>query len=272
MLYNVSETDRTPALDSVMELAIPMMTEHSDNLSFNKGLYERIAQLYKGDQSSLTREQQMVLKKHYEEFERNGVGLSEEKQARLKEINSEIASKTQKIGNNILEESNAFKQKFGISVSDYPNAMTSTTDRAKRKEMLEAKRQQVITYIAANAINPQTHTPHPPLRIELALEEAKFHVDAFKPLEKEIEEAMKVLRPLIPIRFEKSRIAIKLKGSDYGRCYDDIIHYGIVEHEVWTPEGDWIGSMEIPAGIITELTEKLKHKTKGSASVKLMSN
>ena len=138
VLYNVSETDRTPALDSVMELAIPMMTEHSDNLSFNKGLYERIAQLYKGDQSSLTREQQMVLKKHYEEFERNGVRLSEEKQARLKEINSEIASKTQKIGNNILEESNAFKQKFGISVSDYPNAMTSTTDRAKRKEMLEA--------------------------------------------------------------------------------------------------------------------------------------
>lgn len=138
VLYNVSETDRTPALDSVMELAIPMMTEHSDNLSFNKGLYEHIAQLYKGDQSGLTREQQMVLKKHYEEFERNGVGLSEEKQARLKEINSEIASKTQKIGNNILEESNAFKQKFGISVSDYPNAMTSTTDRAKRKEMLEA--------------------------------------------------------------------------------------------------------------------------------------
>lgn len=138
VLYNVSETDRTPALDSVMELAIPMMTEHSDNLSFNKGLYERIAQLYKGDQSSLTREQQMVLKKHYEEFERNGVGLSEEKQARLKEINSEIASKTQKIGNNILEESNAFKQKFGISVSNYPNAMTSTTDRAKRKEMQEA--------------------------------------------------------------------------------------------------------------------------------------
>lgn len=138
VLYNVSETDRTPALDSVMELAIPMMTEHSDNLSFNKGLYERIAQLYKGDQSGLTREQQMVLKKHYEELERNGVGLSEEKQARLKEINSEIASKTQKIGNNILEESNAFKQKFGISVSDYPNAMTSTTDRAKRKEMLEA--------------------------------------------------------------------------------------------------------------------------------------
>ncbi len=140
----------------------------------------------------------------------------------------------------------------------------------QRKEMMEAKLHQVIAYIAANAINPQTRTPHPPLRIQLALEEAKFHVDPFKPLDKEIAEAMKCLRPLLPIRFEKSRIAIKLKGSDYGRCYDDLIRYGIVDRETWTPEGDWIGTMEIPAGTITELTEKLKHKTKGSASVKLM--
>lgn len=140
----------------------------------------------------------------------------------------------------------------------------------QRKEMLEAKRQQVIAYIAANAINPQTHTPHPPLRIQLALEEAKFHVDPFKPLEKEIEEAMKLLRPLLPIRFEKSRIAIKLKGSDYGRCYEDITHYGVVDHEVWTAEGDWIGTLEIPAGTINELTDKLRHRTKGTASVKLM--
>ena len=140
----------------------------------------------------------------------------------------------------------------------------------QRKEMLEAKRQQVIAYIAANAINPQTHSPHPPLRIQLALEEAKFHVDPFKPLQKEIDEAMKLLRPLLPIRFEKSRIAIKLNGSDYGRCYDDLVRYGMVEREEWTADGSWIGVMEIPAGLITEMTDKLKHKTKGSASVKLI--
>lgn len=137
VMYNISETDRTDELDSIMEEAIPMMTEHDDNISFNKGLYERIAKLYKGDQSKLTREQQMALKKHYEGFERSGIGLSEEKQARLRKINTEMASKIQKIGNNILSESNAFKDKFGISVSDYPNAMTNTEDRAKRKEMLD---------------------------------------------------------------------------------------------------------------------------------------
>ena len=140
----------------------------------------------------------------------------------------------------------------------------------QRKEMLDAKRQQVITYIAANAINPQTRTPHPPLRIQMALEEAKFHVDPFKPLDKEIDEAMKLLRPILPIRFEKSRIAIKLNGSDSGRCFDEIVHYGIVEREEWTADGSWIGLMEIPAGLITEITDKLRNKTKGTATVKLI--
>lgn len=141
----------------------------------------------------------------------------------------------------------------------------------QRKEMLDAKRNRVVTYIAANAINPQTKLPHPAVRIQLALEEVKFHVDPFKSFDKEVEEAMKLLRPILPIRFEKSRIAIKLKGEDYGRCYDDLITYGVVDREEWTADGSWVGLMEIPAGLVPELTEKLKHKTKGSSSVKLIS-
>ena len=140
----------------------------------------------------------------------------------------------------------------------------------QRKEMLEAKRHQVVTYIAANAINPQTKLPHPYTRIELALDEVKFHVDPFKPLDKEIDEAMKLLRPVLPIRFEKSRIAIKLNGADYGRCFDDMIHYGIIEREEWAADGSWIGLMELPAGMVPELTEKLKNKTKGTASIKMI--
>ena len=138
VLYNICETDRTDELDSVMEKAIPVLTEHKDNISFNKGLYERIAKLYKADQSMLTREQQMVLKKTFEAFERNGIGLPEDKQARLREINTEMASKTQKLGNNILSENNSFRDMFGVAISDYPNAMTTTESRELRRQMLEA--------------------------------------------------------------------------------------------------------------------------------------
>ena len=141
----------------------------------------------------------------------------------------------------------------------------------QRKEMLEVKRHKIIAYISANAINPQTKLPHPPTRIELALEESKFRVDPFKSVEKQVEEAMHLLRPLIPIRFEKSKVAIRLKGDDYGKCYDDLAHFGIVEREEWQQDGSWIGLMEIPAGLITDLTNKLNSRTKGRADVKLIS-
>ncbi|HKM09620.1 MAG TPA: ribosome assembly factor SBDS [Candidatus Methanomethylophilaceae archaeon] len=140
----------------------------------------------------------------------------------------------------------------------------------QRRDMLESKRRRIIAHIAANAINPQTKLPHPAQRIEIALDEARFRPDLFKPMEKEIEEAMKVLRPLLPIRFEKVKVAIKLDGSDYARCYEEIRHYGAVEREEWGSDGSWMAVLEVPAGLTSELTNSLNQKTKGAASVKLL--
>ncbi len=138
VFYNVTETDRDDALAAVEEEVIPLMSEHENNLSFNKALYNRVAAVYHGDQSGLTREQQMVLKKRFEAFEREGIGLPEEQQARLRQINADIAAKTQKIGNNILAESNDFKDRFGFSVAAYPDKMTTTEDRELRRQYNEA--------------------------------------------------------------------------------------------------------------------------------------
>src|SRR2546430_1787289 len=80
----------------------------------------------------------------------------------------------------------------------------------QRRQMLEAKRKQIVQYIAANAINPQTAAPHPPQRIENAMEEAKVHIDPFKPVEEQVKEVLDALRPCIPTRFEKVRSAWKL--------------------------------------------------------------
>lgn len=138
VLYNVVESDYTTELDSVLQVVMPMASEQDDNISFNTKLFERIEKIYKSGQQSLTREQQMVLKKYYEKFVQNGCALPQDKKDRLKQLNAEMVLMQQKFGNNILAESNAFKEKFGISVSDFPNAMTTTDDRARRKEMYEA--------------------------------------------------------------------------------------------------------------------------------------
>lgn len=138
VLYNVSETDRTDALDAVQEEAIPMLSSHEDNISFNKALFNRVAAVYEAGTEGLTREQQVVLKKYYDNFRSNGIDLSAEDQDKLRRINTDMASKIQKIGNNILAESNAFKDRFGFSVSAYPDRMTTTEDRELRRQYNEA--------------------------------------------------------------------------------------------------------------------------------------
>src|SRR5437879_2765496 len=123
----------------------------------------------------------------------------------------------------------------------------------QRREMQEQKRKQIVQYIAQNAINPQTNTPHPPQRIEIAMEEAKVHVDPFKPVEEQVKEVLDALRPLIPIRFEKARIAVRLTGEDAAKSYGDIKAFGTILKEEGLPNGAWVGVGEMRAGMWSEL-------------------
>jgi ribosome maturation protein SDO1 len=140
----------------------------------------------------------------------------------------------------------------------------------QRKIMQENKRKRIVEYIARNAMNPQTGTPHPPARIETAMEEAKIHIDPFKSVEAQVPAVMNALRPLIPIKFDKVRIAVKVSGEDYGRCYEDFKHFGKLTKEEWQKDGSWIGVIEMPAGLQTEFFEKVSNKTHGEAETKIL--
>ncbi len=140
----------------------------------------------------------------------------------------------------------------------------------QRRQMLEAKRKQIVQYIAANAINPQTGAPHPPQRIEIAMEEAKVHVDPFKGVEEQVKDVLDALRPLIPIRFEKVRIAVRLSAEDSAKCYGDIKAFGFILKEEWSPAGAWIGVVEMPAGMQTDFLERMNAKTKGNVETKIL--
>ena len=85
----------------------------------------------------------------------------------------------------------------------------------QRKEMLEQKHKQLVNRITRNAVNPQMDdAPHPPERIERALEEAGFTVEPMEPVENQIDDALEALRPVIPIRFDEVTVAVQLP-ADY---------------------------------------------------------
>jgi len=135
VLFNVSESDYSPELNAIVEEATPMLSAHSDGIMMNPGLFARVKAVWESDQSGLTREQQMLLKNYYEGFIRNGIGLDEAGQARLKEINSELSTLTLKFANNLLAQSNAFKEETGFSVASYYDKMASIIDRTEREKV-----------------------------------------------------------------------------------------------------------------------------------------
>lgn len=140
----------------------------------------------------------------------------------------------------------------------------------QRKKMQAEKKKQVINLLARNCINPVTKTPHPPQRLEMALDEIKFNIDPFKSAESQVNEALKALRPVIPIRMEMTTIAVKVHGSHYGKLIGDMRGYGKILKEEWTKEGDWVFVIEIPAGLQIDFFDEINGKTHGEAESKIL--
>ena len=139
VLFNISESDATESLQKIVEEVLPMMSEHSDNIFMNPYFFAKVEKLYKDmDNLGLNQEQKMTLKKLYDAFVNNGIALGEAEQARMREINMELSSLANTFGNNLLAENNAFAEEFGLSISEYPEAMASTEDRDLREKMFKA--------------------------------------------------------------------------------------------------------------------------------------
>ena len=141
----------------------------------------------------------------------------------------------------------------------------------QRREMQEQKRKQLIDTIARNAINPQMDdAPHPPERIENALEEAGFTVDPMEPVEQQVDDALDALRPVIPIRFEEVTIATQLPAEYAGSAQAKIRTYGELEREEWQPDGSWIGVLTFPAGLQNDYYDLVNELTSGEAETQIV--
>lgn len=140
----------------------------------------------------------------------------------------------------------------------------------QRKRILEEKKRKVIDIIARNAINPQTMTPHPPIRIERAIEEAGVHIDPLKSVDDQVNIVMKAIRPLIPIRFDEVNIAVKVDMNYAPKAYGPISKFGTLKKEEWQNDGSWIGVVTIPAGMQDDFFGLVNHLTKGNVEVKIL--
>ena len=141
----------------------------------------------------------------------------------------------------------------------------------QRREMQEQKHRKLVNQIARNAVNPQMDdAPHPPERIERALEEAGFQVDPMEPVENQVDEALDELRPVIPIRFDEVVMAVQVPADYAGSAQAQIRQFGDLKEEEWQSDGSWVGVIEFPAGLQNDFYDLVNEHTSGEAETRVV--
>lgn len=139
-----------------------------------------------------------------------------------------------------------------------------------RAQLREQKQRQVVDYIRRNGVDPRTHAPHPANRIEAAMAEAKVRIDEFRPAEQQVQEVLKALRPILPIKFEVKDIELTVPAQYASKAYSVIKQFGRIVAEQWQSDGSWKGTLEIPGGMEQELYDKLNAITRGELVAKVI--
>lgn len=126
VFFNLLSANTNDEMDALAQKLSPILTEHANNIMFNRAYFERVEAVYKqyADGSAfgvaatsssnpsareLTPEEQMLLKNAYEGFLRAGVALPDDEQQHLREINNKLGLLTLQFSQNNLKETNAYE-------------------------------------------------------------------------------------------------------------------------------------------------------------------
>ena len=130
---------------------------------------------------------------------------------------------------------------------------------AQRRRMVDERMKQIVSEIAMTATDPKTKLPHPKTRIENALQEARFKPDPFLSVERQVQDAVDILKPIIPLQFITIKLAFKVPGKDYGGVSN--LLRDSMQKEQWLSDGSWACVVEVPGGMKNEIISRVANRS-----------
>ncbi len=142
-----------------------------------------------------------------------------------------------------------------------------TTDQ--RRKMVLEKRKQIVDFIAKTYVDPRSHLPHPPLRIEQAMDDARISIDPFRNTDEQIKDIVEQLRSIIPLKSENMMLEILVPAQFAAQSYSVLKSAGTLKKEEWQSNGSLKVILDIPAAARANVIDRLGSVTKGSASIEV---
>jgi len=111
VFFNLYSAETNEEMSKIATEISPILSEHNDNIYLNEKLFGRVKSLYDSRLSlGLTSEQNRLLEKYHRNFVRSGAGLNDDQKIKLREINKRLGIAELTFGQNVLDETNAFKK------------------------------------------------------------------------------------------------------------------------------------------------------------------
>lgn len=169
VLFNLMSAETCDELDAIAEKLMPELSEHANNISLNEKLFDRIKQVYQQkDRLTLTQEEQRLLEKTYDGFQRNGANLSEKDKETYRNLSMELSSLTLKFSQNHLKETNKYELVL-TDEADLEGLPESTREAAALTAKEKGKEGWVITLQAPSYVPFMRYSKRRDLRKQLYL-------------------------------------------------------------------------------------------------------
>ncbi|MBO5016368.1 MAG: peptidase M3, partial [Bacteroidaceae bacterium] len=106
---NLLSAETNDEMDALAEKVMPMLTEHSNNITLNEALFARIHKVYASDHSTLSVEENRLLENTYQSFIRSGANLAEKDKETFRQISASLSLNSLKFSQNLLKENNGYE-------------------------------------------------------------------------------------------------------------------------------------------------------------------
>ena len=236
VLFNLMSAETCDELDAIAEKLMPELSEHANNISLNEKLFDRIKQVYQQkDRLTLTQEEQRLLEKTYDGFQRNGANLSEKDKETYRNLSMELSSLTLKFSQNHLKETNKYELVL-TDEADLEGLPESTREAAALTAKEKGKEGWVIILQAPSYVPFMKYSKRRDLRkqLYLAYNTQCTHDDEFNNEE--------IVKKLVNLRMQIAQLLGFTDYADYvlrKRMAEDSTHvYKLLNDllEAYTPK------------------------------------
>ena len=138
VFFNLRSAETNDELQAIAQKMVPVLSEHSNNISLNLDLFQRVKEVYNKKSSlNLNQEQEVLLDKVYDGFVRSGANLEGKQKEKYRALTQKLSQLGLQYGENNLKETNNYKLVINdeSKLAGLPeSALDAAKETAKEKE------------------------------------------------------------------------------------------------------------------------------------------